>query len=98
MSWASACARRSVEVSTRTWRTEAATRDAAAGPEASPISMRIDGRVRVSRGSDERQTAQSHPIIGMPCDVPVPSSVTLRLNDALAAVFRLDESQPQLVE
>jgi len=40
----------------------------------------MDGRIRRSRGSVERQTAHSQAIIGTPCDVPVPSSVTLRLN------------------
>ena len=42
--------------------------------------MRIDGRVRRSRGSVEVHTAQVQPIIGTPCEVPVPRSVTLRLN------------------
>ena len=45
--------------------------------------MRIDGRVRRSRGSVERHTAQSQPIAGTPCDVPLPSTVTLRLNSNL---------------
>ena len=38
-------------------------------------SIRIDGRVRRSRGSVERQTAQSQPIAGTPCDVPLPRTV-----------------------
>ena len=37
--------------------------------------MKIDGRSRVSRGSEERQVAQSQPIIGTPCEVPVPRKV-----------------------
>ena len=52
---------------------------------AAQTSIRIDGRVRRSRGSVDRQTAQSQPIIGTPCDVPVPRTVTLRLNDPLSA-------------
>ena len=42
----------------------------------SPKSSRIDGRVRRSRGSVDRHTAQSQPMAGTPCDVPVPSIVT----------------------
>jgi len=37
--------------------------------------MRIEGRVRLSRGSSEAQTAQRQPMIGTPCDVPVPRKV-----------------------
>ena len=44
-------------------------------------SIRIDGRVRRSRGSDERQTAQSQPIAGTPCDVPLPRTVTRIMAD-----------------
>jgi hypothetical protein len=33
--------------------------------------------MRLSRGSVDLQTAQSHAIIGTPCDVPVPRNVTL---------------------
>src|SRR5678815_5190030 len=36
----------------------------------------IDGRRRLSRGSVERHTSQSQPIIGTPEDVPVPRNVT----------------------
>ena len=43
-----------------------------------PRSIRIDARSRLSCGSDERQTAQSQPITGTPCDVPLPSTVILR--------------------
>src|SRR5437773_6309550 len=96
ISCASACARRSVDVSTSTLRTAEAIGEAE--PAEPPISIRIDGRVRRSRGSVERHTAQSQPIIGTPCDVPVPSSVILRLNDALAAALGLDESEAKLVE
>jgi hypothetical protein len=31
--------------------------------------------VRRSRGSGERQTAQSQPIVGTPIDVPLPNTV-----------------------
>ena len=44
-------------------------------------SIRIDGRVRRSRGSDERQTAQSQPIAGTPWDVPLPRTVTRIMAD-----------------
>src|SRR5215471_18777950 len=60
--------------------------------------MRMEGRVRRSRGSLEWQTAQSHPIIGTPWDVPVPRRVILRFNDPLAAALRLDVPEAQLVE
>jgi hypothetical protein len=66
--------------------------------------MRTDGRVRRSRGSVERHTAQSHPIAGTPCDVPLPSTVTLRLNNALSIARglrgprRFNKAQAQLVE
>src|ERR1035437_3714117 len=91
---------RSVEVSTRMLRTLCAKEDAAAPePGAAPaISMRIDGRSRRSCGSAERQTAQSHPISGTPCDVPLPSTVILRFNDPFAAARRFDEAQTELVE
>ena len=39
-------------------------------------SIRIDGRSRRSCGSVDRHTAQSHPIEGTPCEVPLPSTVT----------------------
>ena len=52
---------------------------------AGAISIRIEGRVRWSRGSVERQTSHRQPIIGTPCEVPVPRNVTLRLNNALSA-------------
>jgi hypothetical protein len=42
-----------------------------------PLSINIDGRVRLSRGSVDRQTAHVQPIIGTPWDVPVPRKVTL---------------------
>ena len=41
------------------------------------VWIRIDARERLSRGSVERQVAHSQPIIGTPCDVPVPSTSTL---------------------
>ena len=37
--------------------------------------MWADVRRRVSRGSGDVQTAQRHPMMGTPVDVPVPSSV-----------------------
>ena len=60
--------------------------------------MRIDGLVRRSRGSDERHTAHTHPMAGTPCDVPLPSTVTLRLNNALSTrrVGRLNEAEAKL--
>src|SRR5205809_4385901 len=60
--------------------------------------MKMEGRVRRSRGSVDRHTSQSHPIIGTPCEVPLPSSVILRFNDPFAAARRLDEAQAELVE
>jgi hypothetical protein len=35
----------------------------------------MEGRVRRSWGSLERQTAQSHPRVGTPIDVPLPRTV-----------------------
>jgi len=43
-----------------------------------PNILAIEDRSRWSRGSGERQTSQSQPIIGTPCDVPVPRKVTVR--------------------
>ena len=48
------------------------------GTQASRRSIRIDGRLRASRGSVEQQVRQSQPIMGTPCEVPVPSMVTLK--------------------
>src|SRR5262245_36975530 len=75
------------------------------------MSMRIDGRVRVSRGSVDRQTAQLQPMNGMPCDVPLPKTVTCttrgsglgtrgssRMDDAWRLAARLEEAHPKLVE
>src|SRR5712692_2285217 len=70
----------------------------AASSSSSRVSMKIDGRDRRSRGSVDRHTAHSHPIIGTPCEVPLPSSVILRLNDPFAGARRLDEAQAELVE
>src|SRR4051812_24453282 len=36
----------------------------------------MEARVRLLRGSVEVHTAQSHAIIGTPCDVPVPKKMT----------------------
>lgn len=36
----------------------------------------METRVRLSRGSSEVQTGQSQAIMGIPCEVPVPSRVT----------------------
>jgi hypothetical protein len=38
--------------------------------------MAIDGRRRVSCGSDDWHTAQAHAISGTPWDVPLPRTVT----------------------
>src|SRR5579862_6932749 len=40
-----------------------------------PYSSMMEGRVRRSCGSVERQTAQSHPSVGTPIEVPLPSTV-----------------------
>jgi hypothetical protein len=37
----------------------------------------MEGRVRLSRGSLEWQTAQSHPNVGTPMDVPLPNTVNV---------------------
>src|SRR5678816_1761532 len=62
-SWRSAWERRSGVVSTST-----------RIPSSQSIAM--EGRVRESRGSVDRQTSQSQPIIGTPWDVPVPRKST----------------------
>jgi hypothetical protein len=36
----------------------------------------IDVLVRLLRGSAEVQTAQEQPIMGTPCDVPLPRTIT----------------------
>jgi hypothetical protein len=41
--------------------------------------MTIDGRHRRSLSSDDVQVAHRQPIIGMPCDVPVPRKVMRRV-------------------
>jgi hypothetical protein len=58
----SACVRRSGVVSTR--------------KTTSSASTRIDERRRLSRGSSDRQTTQSHATNGTPWEVPVPRKVT----------------------
>ena len=40
-------------------------------------SIMIEGRVRRSWGSLEWHTAQSHPSVGTPIDVPLPSTVSV---------------------
>ena len=40
-------------------------------------SSMIEGRVRRSRGSVEWQTAQSHPSVGTPIEVPLPNTVNV---------------------
>src|SRR5262249_31668033 len=111
-SQANACMRRSVDVSTRTYRTAAANAERSVGHSSAAeggnarvsssvdawISMRMDGLVRRSLGSLERHTPQSQPIIGTPCEVPVPSRVTLRLNRLFPAASDLHESKPQFVQ
>src|SRR5512146_1202482 len=42
-----------------------------------PYSTSTEGRVRWSRGSGELHTAQVHPIVGTPMDVPLPSTVSV---------------------
>src|ERR1700692_4906788 len=42
-------------------------------------SSMIEGRVRRSCGSLERQTAQSHPSVGTPMEVPLPSTGNVAL-------------------
>ena len=81
---ASAYIQRSVDVSTRI--------------DEPFTSMAIEGRVRRSRGSEDRQTAQSQPIAGTPVDVPLPRTVTLRLNNPLSTAGGLDEPEAQLIE
>src|SRR6185436_17023585 len=106
-SLASACARRSVDVSTRIERT--APLNGVAGGDCT--SIRMDGRVRRSRGSEDRQTAQSQPIAGTPWEVPLPRTVTrimvdgdliadrfLGLDDALAGAADFDKAEAELVE
>ena len=44
-------------------------------PAPGRCSISTDGRVRQSRGSVDRHTSQSQPIIGTPCEVPVPRKV-----------------------
>src|SRR4029453_6721244 len=67
-----------------------------------PASPRTntDGRRRLSRGSSERQVLHSQPIIGTPCEVPVPRNVIskLGLDDPALALLSLDVAHPQLVE
>ena len=57
-------------------------------------SIRIDGRVRRSRGSVDRQTAQSQPIAGTPCDVPLPSTVT-RIYGSMIRLCRVPPLSPR---
>src|SRR5215467_13451038 len=111
---ASACWRKSVDVSTRIYRTAVRVADS---PSRGPMSMRIDGRVRWSCGSVDRHTVQRHPMNGTPWEVPLPRTVTRttrysrlatrgsrlvtrdsRVNDARGLATRLDKAHPQLVE
>src|SRR5437867_9563684 len=96
--WVSACVRKSVEVSTRIDRTASRTFDGVCAPSPPVISIRMDGRLRRSRGSVERHTRHSQPIIGTPWEVPVPRRVTLRFNNPLSATRRRDKAHAQLVE
>src|SRR5262249_13450924 len=70
---ASACWRRSVDVSTRIYRTAVRVADS---PSRGPMSMRIDGRVRWACGSVGTHTAQRHPMNRAPSEVPLPRTVT----------------------
>src|SRR3954465_7103168 len=59
------------------------------------VSTAAPTRVRLSRGSVERQTAQPHPSCGTPKLVPVPRKVsfTLGVPPPGAASYRLDLHQ-----
>src|SRR5215204_3109498 len=88
--YANACARRSGPASIST--------QVPASPR-----IRSEGRNRVSRGSSERQVRQSHPIIGTPCDVPVPRNVICKLiylwlDDPPLALLRLHVAHAQFVQ
>jgi hypothetical protein len=61
-------------------------------------SIVMDGRVRRSRGSVERQTPQPQPIDGTPATRAAPRTRDSRFNNALPAAGSFDESEPQLVE
>src|SRR5262245_38311659 len=61
----SACWRKSAETSMTMRRSTSST----------AVSTIRPVRRRLSRGSSDRQTSQSHPIIGTPTDVPVPRKV-----------------------
>src|ERR1700678_3991747 len=50
----------------------------------------MDVLVRLLRGSGDVQTAQSQPIMGTPCDVPLPSTIT-----SMAWQTRLGRSAPK---
>src|SRR5262245_6835986 len=96
--WVSACARKSVDVSTRIDCTASLTVDRDCGPALVSSSIKIDGRLRRSRGSVERHTRHSQPIIGTPWEVPVPGSVTLRFKNPLSATRRRHKAHSQLVK
>src|SRR5688572_14264773 len=88
MPYASACERRSGPASMRI------------APPAS-VWMTTEGRVRRSRGSSDRHVPHSQPIIGTPCEVPVPRKVIckrLRFDDAAFALLCLDEAHAQFVQ
>ena len=60
------------------------------GPSIEPAAA-VPG-ARGSRGSVERHTAQSHPSVGTPMEVPLPSTVRV------AFIFRWFQSQARAVE
>ncbi len=67
----------------RTWRTPAwaglkVVCSASTLMDGSSNRIRTDARSRRSRGSSERQTGQSQPIMGTPAEVPVPRKVRER--------------------
>src|SRR5690348_16907734 len=69
----------------------------------SSVSTYTDARHRLSCGSVDRHVPQSQPIIGTPCDVPVPRNVMrkgvrLWLDDALVALLGLHEADAQFIE
>src|SRR5690242_12744576 len=82
----SACA--CVYSTASTWVTPAATSCSRSSggvsirSRAAPTSTSAADRVRLSRGSDEVQVRQPHPICGTPNDVPVPRN-TNRTSDFL---------------
>src|SRR4051812_35157513 len=55
-----------------------------------PYSIITEGRVRRSWGSVERQTAQLHPSVGTPIEVPLPNTVRVAF---IVLEFRFRQAQ-----